>query len=187
MHCPKCGQQQISEETRFCSKCGFLLTGIAEVVSNAGILPQISPTNLANSTSPRKRGLKQGLFIFLLTFLIVPIIAMITVAKDAEPYALAISAILLTVGGLLRMAYALMFESAYPDENKIERNVVAPPSQGFLGRQAVPDQLPSQQSIPVSDYVSPSAGLWRDTNELQEVGSVTDNTTKLLQTEKDSQ
>src|SRR5687768_10297469 len=109
MHCPVCGQQQISDETRFCSRCGFLLTGIAEVVASGGNIPgRVGATSPASS-SPRKRGLKQGLFIFLLSFLVVPLLAIATLAVNAEePFAVVIAAILLTVGGMLRMAYALM-------------------------------------------------------------------------------
>ncbi len=53
----------------------------------------------------------QGVFVFLLSFLIVPLAAIITIAFNWEPFLPAISAILLTVGGLLRVVYALMFES----------------------------------------------------------------------------
>ena len=67
MYCPACGQQQLSVETRFCSRCGFLLTGVAEVMSRGGTVPGMS--DAGKRSSPRKRGLKQGLFIFLLTFL----------------------------------------------------------------------------------------------------------------------
>ncbi len=30
MYCPNCGQQQVSEEMRFCSRCGLALSGLAE-------------------------------------------------------------------------------------------------------------------------------------------------------------
>ncbi len=64
MFCPRCGQEQISEETRFCSRCGFMLTIVSEVVANGGVLPQsLSFPDAEMISSPRKRGLKQGLFI----------------------------------------------------------------------------------------------------------------------------
>src|SRR5688572_30758899 len=122
MFCPRCGQEQISEETRFCSRCGFLLTGIAEIIGNGGVLPEIYQANSARGGSPKKRGLKQGLFIFLLTFLVVPIISIFTIWANSEPYLVAIAAITLFVGGLLRMVYALMFESSNPTENTLEQN-----------------------------------------------------------------
>ena len=43
----------------------------------------------------------------------VPIVAIFTVAINVEPFAVAISAIALFCGGLLRMAYAMLFEDHY--------------------------------------------------------------------------
>lgn len=184
MHCPKCGQQQVSDETRFCSRCGFLLTGVMSVIENDGQLP-IAKSRPAGVSSPRKRGIKQGLFVFLLAFLVVPIIAIFTVAVNAEPFAVVISAILLTIGGLLRIAYALMFESGDPAHNTLEENAIAA-AQRMFGNTAKQRSLPSQHSIPASDYMAPKAGNWRDTNELQkQPHSVTERTTKLLQDEDD--
>jgi len=85
MHCPVCGQQQMSGETRFCSRCGFPLTGVAELIATGGAAATSSVQT--GKESPRKRGLKQGLFVFLLTFLIVPIVAMIIMALKLEPVA----------------------------------------------------------------------------------------------------
>jgi len=178
MHCPKCGQQQVSEETRFCSRCGFILTGVAEVVAKGGVIPEQRTGIAGNSDSPRRRGVMQGLFVFLLSFLVVPILTIISIGLDIEPYAVVISALLFGVGGLLRIAYALMFESAIPN---------IPAQTNVLTESDNRTALPPSQSIPASAYTSP-AGSWRDTNDLQrEPASVTDNTTKLLQTEEDNQ
>jgi len=184
MHCPVCGQQQISNETRFCSRCGFLLTGIAEVVASGGLIPGRAIANSVASSSPRKRGLKQGLFIFLLSFLVVPLLAIATIADNAdEPFAVVIAAILLTVGGLLRMAYALMFESNAPT---LLTGDISPQAPHLFGSQPNASALPPARSMPASSYAPPSTGSWRDTKDLEhQPGSVTDSTTKLLQ--KDDQ
>ena len=109
MHCPKCGQQQSSEETRFCSRCGFLLSGVAQVVANQGIVPAQKTGLTGDAGSPRKRGVKQGAFLFLLTFLVVPILVMISIALQIKPFLPVIGMFLLGVGGLLRIVYAMMF------------------------------------------------------------------------------
>ncbi len=172
MHCPTCGQQQISEETRFCSRCGFLLTGIAEIVASGGLIPEKRSGITGDSGSLRRRGIMQGLFIFLLSFLIVPIVTIISIALNIEPFAVVISALLFSVGGLLRIAYAFMFQSGTPQSSS-EGNLFAETRN--------PAALPPSQSTPVSAYTSP-AGQWRDTNDLQRhPASVTDSTTKLLQ------
>src|SRR6476661_9420124 len=101
MYCPACGQERVSDATNYCSRCGFLLNGVADLIAMGGKLP-VRPQAIGWRTpSPRNRGLKQGLFIFLLTFLIVPLISIFTIAMHAPPFGVVIAAILLTVGGLL--------------------------------------------------------------------------------------
>ena len=180
MFCPRCGQEQISNETRFCSRCGFLMTGVGELMANGGSTA-LTDARPAKVDTPRKRGLKQGLFIFLLTFLVVPIVSILTVWAHAEPFGVAIAAILLFIGGLLRMAYALMFESSEPTGKTLEENVYGA-AQNLLNRQPNQNALPPQ-SIPTSSYMPPTQGSWRDTNDLQP-SSVTDPTTKLLEKDK---
>ena len=173
MHCPKCGQQQISEETRFCSRCGLLLSGIAAIVANDGVVTAQTVGIAGSVDSEKRRGIKQGVFIFLLTFLVVPLLAMLTLVLNIKPFLPAIGAFLFGIGGLLRIVYALLFESGAGRTSLTGANILS----GADSRAA----LPGSQSIPASAYTSP-AGSWRDTNELQhQPGSVTDSTTKLLQ------
>lgn len=181
MHCPVCGQKQVSEETRFCSRCGFLLTGVSHLIANGGNLPFAMPEKVSKKETPRKRGLKKGLMFFLLTFLVVPIISIITVFFRAEPFVVAITAILFFVGGLLRMAYALLLESNEPNGVSLEENVFNS-AKTLKGKNAA-NALPPPTSIPISDYAAPSAGHWRDTNDLVP-NSVVENTTRQLKSEK---
>lgn len=178
MFCPNCGQERISTETSFCSRCGFLLTGTAELIHTGGMFPHVQTTPV-KGTSPRKKGLKQGLFIFLLTFLVVPIVAIFTIAINVEPYAVAISAIALFMGGLLRMAYALMFESSDAGAASIGNDI-----NQLISRQRAAAALPPQHSVPIPADVPfrAATGTWRDTRDLQPP-SVTDGTTKLLEKE----
>lgn len=181
MHCPKCGQQQISDEIRFCSRCGLPLTGIAAVVANNGELP--AGTGAPKKDSARKRGIKKGVFIFLLSILIVPLVSMFHVVTDTEPILAVLAAILLIVGGLLRIAYAVMFESG---EAAAVGDKAFASSQNYLNKKPDAPELPSSGSIPASVYTAPGTGNWRDTNDLATPGSVTDSTTKLLSHEKDA-
>ena len=178
MHCPVCGQQQVSEETRFCSRCGFLLTGVAEVVK-AGGLVSVKSTGIAGSPdSPRRRGIKKGIFWALLAFLVVPLMAILTVLFHIPPFLPVIGLLIFAVGGLLRTAYAILFESGSSPERFPEALM-----RDLENRNA----LPAAQSMPASAYTAP-AGKWRDTNDLERVpGSVTDSTTKLLQKEESDQ
>ena len=76
MHCPRCGQQQVSEETKFCSRCGFPLGLVSEVLSHGGFLPQLANLQKNKKFFTRQNGLKIGLVWFLIvTFLLVPLAA----------------------------------------------------------------------------------------------------------------
>ena len=176
MYCPKCGQERISQETSFCSRCGFLLTGVTDLLQTGGLTPAVA-SKPGSVSSPKSRGLKQGLFIFLMTFLVVPIIAILSVAFRLEPWAVAISSIVLFVGGLLRILYAAMFESSTPGMPTLEESVM----RNLTGRPHISGHaLPPQQSVPVSSYGPPRTGRWQDTNDLTPA-SVTESTTNLLE------
>lgn len=98
--------------------------------------------------------------------------AIITVAFRIPPFLPVIALLLFGIGGLLRMAYAMLFESG--------GSAGSPPPNVLRVESETRNALPAAQSIPASAYTSP-AGAWRDTNELErEPGSVTDSTTKLL-------
>ena len=157
------------------------MIGTAAVLMNNGELPHIPVQPTKNS--PRNRGLKQGFFIFLLTFLLVPLIAIISKGLDITPVFVAITAILLPIGGLLRVAYALMFESSVGD-GVSANEALAGSFAAMPGRHGVQGALPPQRT-PASDYISPPAGVWRDTNDLKTPASVTEETTKLLHKEQD--
>jgi len=174
MFCPNCGQEKLGPETTFCSRCGFLLSGTAALLEAGGNLPAAPGTT--SQTSKRKRGVKQGLFIFLLTFLVVPIVAMISIWLRVGPEITSLVAVLLSMGGLLRMAYAWLLEDGSP---------AAASSQQQLGGSSTRAALPPERSIPAADYAYQGPGNWRDTNELQP--SVTENTTRLLDHEQPPQ
>jgi predicted nucleic acid-binding Zn ribbon protein len=184
MYCPVCSQEQISEETRFCSRCGFLLTGISQIIASGGILPgDQTGSGDSKALSPRKKGIKQGALLFFLSLVIVPLIVIFTIFVNAEPYAVFAAIFLLTVGGLLRMLYARLFESnqagAAADESVMPvalRNVLPKTKQS--------PALPPQQSVPASSYIPPVPGKWQ-TNDLaaQQPPSVTEPTTNLLNKE----
>jgi hypothetical protein len=159
------------------------MTGVTELISNAGLIPEKYVKIKDAKNSPRKRGIKQGAMLFMSGVLIVPLLAIIVVGiMNFEGYIVAIAALLTFLGGILRMLYALLLESGNPNENTLEENVLAT-SQKFLNKQKNKNALPPQQSIPTSAYEPPTAGNWRDTSDL-EPSSVTENTTKLLEHNK---
>ena len=177
VYCPRCGQEQVSAEVRFCSRCGFLMNGLAEVVLNGGI-PQQLTANAPKQPTPRRRGLKQGGAWFLLGVVLVPILGILSEILNFKDELVGLAAVIFFLGGIVRMIFALIFESGNPADKTIEENVYQT-AQKLLNKNPQANALPPQQSIPVDSYTPPRAANWRDTNDL-EPSSVTDSTTKLL-------
>ena len=182
MFCPTCGQEKSSNETNYCSRCGFLLTVVGELQQTGGQNPLAIVSSQPQALSPRKRGLKHGVFLFLLTFLVAPLMGMVSIALRIEPFLVGIAVVLCFIGGLLRMVYALMFESAEPGVPTLEDKVIAGAA-AFKSAASTPHVLPPQQYVPAANQFGPSTGNWRDTNDLQPM-SVTEGTTKLLENDE---
>jgi hypothetical protein len=178
MFCPQCGQERISQETNYCSRCGFLLTVTSELLPTGGTLPENLLPAVPVTLSPRSRGIRQGAFMFLLTFVIAPIVGFLSMAIGLRPWPVGIVVALLGLGGLLRMAYALLFETGYPAGTSLKAADAPLP-----GRTSTQGSLPPQHTYPASEYTSPQPGHWRETNDL-EPASVTETTTKLLDKEQ---
>jgi len=178
MFCPQCGQQQVSDSVRFCSRCGFLLEGVSVVLTSGGQLPMRYVQSTRRELSPRSKGVRQGALMMLSTFLIVPIVAILTVSINAAPHIFVpIVAITCFVGGLLRMLYALMME---------DTNVPIGPAQ--LATYAPPQapQLEGRRPIASAQASFNPAQAWRprpNTAEILTPPSVTENTTRLLNKE----
>jgi hypothetical protein len=175
MYCPQCGQQQVSDMTRFCSRCGFLLEGVTVVLAAGGQVPMryVQPGN--TKLSPRSKGVRQGALMMLSTLLLVPLMAIITVNFDIAPeFFVPATAILFFVGGLLRILYALMMEDAYPKPDVSNAS-------GFATGIPQVDTSARNTALPPAS-VNPAAS-WRprtNTAEIYQPPSITENTTRLL-------
>jgi hypothetical protein len=181
MHCPSCGQQQISSETKFCSRCGLPLALVAEVVNNGGYLPQLAQLNAPDKKFfSRRNGLGFSL-IWLLFFLFImtPFGAIINVEEIA-----AACAVIGLFGGLIMMVISFIFLPKDSSRPASSASGMAVPNQ--FGAQPARSELPPQQYVPVSAYEAARPGSWRDTNDLQP-NSVTESTTRLLTKEEADQ
>jgi hypothetical protein len=177
MHCPNCGQQQVSNETKFCSRCGFPLSLISQVLGYGGFLPQLAELNKSKTVFTKKNGVVFGIFWFIFFTMLLPAIMGIMNAPD-EP--MGISAVIGFFGMLMIIIGSLVFFRSSKEPMGLQSTQL-PPAPAVHGIPASQHSaLPPQQSIPVSAYTAPQAGRWRDTNDLQPTSSVTDETTKLL-------
>ena len=181
MFCPQCGQQQVAGVVRFCSRCGFPMDGVIQLLGSGGILPAYRPSDEPVQASPRRKGVKQGGLLLLSGAVIVPILAMFASFANGSTFLeilAALAAIICFIGGPLRMLYAAVFEEGAP---KPVRHYAAP----------VPMHVPQQFAPHVQAPALPppaarGPGAWRrrpNTAELVNPPSVTENTTRLLDKE----
>ena len=108
MFCPQCGQQQVNGVIRFCSRCGFPLDGVIQLLTSGGMLPVYHTPDEPRPISPRRRGVKQGGVLLLSGILIVSILGMFASFSNSTFLEIlaALAAIICFIGGPLRMLYA---------------------------------------------------------------------------------
>lgn len=192
MHCPQCGQQQASNEQRFCSRCGFPLGGVMELLANGGVTPEYQPpSETPRRLSPRRKGVQQGVALIFLAAVLTPLFAVLNSYLGFPELFASLTAVIGFIGGAMRVIYALLFEEAGPKTPKVvylnanqqQQPVISPYQQPPAAAPAprpfadVPRArpLPPQQSMPAPNWRRP------DTAELiNNPPSVTENTTKLL-------
>lgn len=181
MYCPQCGQQQASGIVRFCSRCGFPLDGVIQLLGTGGMMPVYRTPDEPVVISPRRKGVKQGGMLLLSGAVIVPILGVFASFSDAAfPQILAaLAAIICFIGGPLRMLYAGLFEEGAP------RRVLTygPPP---MAPQHQPQQFgPPRPNVALPPPPARSPSSWRrpNTAELATPPSVTENTTRLLDKE----
>jgi hypothetical protein len=185
MHCPQCGQQQVSNELRFCSRCGFPLGGVVELVANGGVIPQYQPpSEFPRKVSPRRKGVQQGVALIFLAAVLTPLFAVLHEYLGFPDLFIALTAVIGFIGGVLRVVYALIFEEGAQKVVYLNPQTQQPLFSPY--QQPVPQQpkpfadvprarpLPPQQSTPAQGWRRPN------TAELVNPPSVTENTTKLL-------
>jgi hypothetical protein len=184
MFCPKCGQSQVSDELRFCSRCGLPLGGVAELLANNGMLPArlAAPTEARTLMSPRRRGLRQGGALLLIGMFLIPMFVVLheIIRLPAEWAFLGLP---VAVAGLLRLLYALIFADKTPAAHASAPSLYAQPT-----AQAQFDSRIHAGALPYGD-LRPAQGLFTrraDTTEFMPPTGVTDHTTRLLADADDS-
>jgi MFS family permease len=182
MHCPQCGQQQLSDEMRFCSRCGFGLGIVTELLVTGGTLPERETESLAAKFGGRKRGKRLGLLLMLTAMLLAMIGGIIhdsllhqhNAPGLAGKLLLFLPAIIIGVAGFVRFFYALLLETNVQGLTSplLPRNAAmksAPDAEDYAA-------LPPSLGVPASSFGAKRG----DTTEMVNVPSVTENTTKLL-------
>ena len=168
MYCPQCGLQQISDNTRFCSRCGLAIGGLTEWLSGNAMLatPPVLPTLYP---SPRRKGMKNGAKLMFLSGVLLPIFFGLALMVD-EPAPLLIP-FTIFLAGLFYLLYSRLFLEASPAPHQA---YLPPPVR--LASPAYNQALPPASASAMGNLGQNQAR----TSELAQPASVTEHTTRLL-------
>jgi hypothetical protein len=178
MFCPQCGQQQVSDEMRFCSRCGFALGVVTELLAHDGALASHGIENA--QPSRRQRRMYKGLVLLASGFLVMLICLAFTKAgAPLEVFAMIGTLLSIIVGlfGLFQTLAAYLSDDDAQDEthSRSQKIPVRPAQLDAPARRAA---LPAAQGTPATDWRPRS-----QTAEMAQPASVTENTTRLLDDE----
>ncbi len=176
MFCPRCSQEQVSSETKFCSRCGFPLGLVSEILAHGGFLPQLAELYKDKKILTRKNGFVFALFWFMIFTMILTPIWVIAGADELAT----VCALIGAMGGLiLTIASFAFLKKESKSAGKLNQEL--PNHQVSNLYQSNQTALPPQQSQPIQSYVPP-ADSWKapETGDLIQPNTVTDATTKLL-------
>lgn len=185
MFCPECGQQQVSNEVRFCSRCGFQLAGVTGLLATRGALPAgATTTALAPAPeTPRRKGVRQGGKLILIGIFLIPLFAIVGEVTRIIPSEAALIGVLCFLAGLLRVIYAALFEDGPFRRQKMPQiPTYVPPGAPPLGPPSRSAELPPARSVTPHSYAPPR----HDTAEISFRPSVTEHETQLLDDQRDT-
>ena len=171
MFCPNCGQQQASDETRFCSRCGFQL-GVVKAVLAAGVGDEAqADVRRVPDAARRKKDLTLGAaLMFLFALFVAAATVELPPGHSNRIIVLVVAWLLLTLLINLRPLLRYFFGGAGAAEGT-EAGGAARLSGGRRD-----SALPPARAVPASE----AGGRRFDTAEVAEPPSVAERTTNLL-------
>lgn len=182
MHCPRCGQQQVSQETKFCSRCGFQMHLIPHLLRHNGVLPELAELYKGKAGwFTRRNGLVFTAIWFIFFVMMLPAFFGIADVEEAA----AVSAVFGIFTTMMLFIISLAALKPGPKKSQLAQFEILQQinQQSLHGTNPAAGALPPQMSQPAQAYSPPQAGAWRapDTGDFAgRPGSVTETTTKLL-------
>lgn len=177
MFCPRCSQEQISETVKFCSRCGFLLTDVAEALQNNGTVER----NVIQSA----RGLKIDALKAISVMALAALFVMLSLIFGTPEPSLFVQfnllvGILFFLFGMGLIAYAFWLKPVMLRKKSEKEILKADDSPGSLKPAQTTNHLLKEPDLSqVASYVAPEKSF--TTNELAVAPqSVTDETTRAL-------
>ena len=176
MYCPKCSQEQVSDEMRFCSRCGFSLSVVRQLVASENALFEKRAGAQAGERSCGQKAVRRGAWIMLASLAFTLFVGLLA-AVDDDFAVLLFLPFLGFVFGLLNVFYGA-FLADKRARKKAALKAAAVPM--MPGEQGFPAELPDARSAPIESFPKRVA-----TAEMVQPPSVTENTTRLLDEDSD--
>jgi len=168
MFCPNCGQQQASDETRFCPRCGFQLGVVKAALAAAGEEAR-SGVSRAPDPARRKKDLTTGAaLMFAFALFVAAVTVELPPGHSNRIVALFVAWLLLTLLINLRPLLRYFFGGGAPAEGARAASQLTGAPRGSA--------LPPARAVPAAETV----GRRLDTAEVAEPPSVAERTTNLL-------
>jgi hypothetical protein len=166
MYCPRCSQEQVSDDAGFCTRCGFQLALVKELLVTGGAPPANSIGFQLNLRSGRK-GVRRGTKLIFFSIILLPLFFGLSFLFDS-PGPLVPPAIVF-LAGLASILYSSIFGEDLPGSKQI-------PSPSF------PENVIKNRTLtPSSPPLRPELSHPRvNTAEIISPPSVTEHTTNLL-------
>jgi predicted lipid-binding transport protein (Tim44 family) len=182
MYCPNCSQQQVSDEVRFCSRCGFSLIAVRELVASGSPPVERGAEPQAGQLSRSQKGVRKGAWMMLASLLLTIFVGFL-IAVDEEFAVFLLLPLLIFVIGFLRVLYGVFL--ADKRARRVKGAAAQPPAvpvtPGQLDAAARAPALAAPRAAPAESFAVRRA----QTAEMVQPPSVTENTTRLLDEESD--
>ena len=178
MHCPQCGQQQVSDEVRFCSRCGLSLAAVARLIEGGGHLAELGEGE-GRGLSERQRGMRKGMIYMAGGLGFCGLAGLLTAIKE-DFFVLLPVGLLIFIVGLMRMLYGMLLEDDAPRATT-DKAAAAKTPPALEGSRARADAaLPPARGFSAADLPRRRA----ETAEMSTPPSVAESTTRLLENEE---
>jgi hypothetical protein len=170
MFCPKCSQEQASDDIRFCSRCGFQLNIVKALLVNDRMPAEDASRKVSRSFS--KRDMSIGALLMFLAALVVAALTVGLPPFHSGPILfLMVSWLALTL--LINIKPMYQYFTKPDDASALGDGSADMPTFAGMANLA---SLPESQSVPVDMYFAPVA----NTADIKTPASVTEETTNLL-------
>ena len=167
MYCPRCSQQQITDDASFCSRCGFQLGVVKELLVTDGALPVRAVVSPSGFLPPGKKSARLGAKIIFFSLISLPLFfALSFIFHSPGPL---LPPALTFLAGLTFVLYAWFFgEDILPSQREAKST--------FFGRSVSSPNLLRQPGSSRSELGAARV----NTAEIIQPPSVTERTTNLL-------